>query len=117
MAASSQHSPVCSLSTALNLQYQFKATKILDIYLVLNLFASHTLIGMFSKQDSSFSSYLFFRKYGERHPEITSTFNNIKNLKKKYMGVCLGYWFGLLEFVVLIFTLQGFAFVFFSAVM
>lgn len=33
------------------------------------------------------------------------------------MGVCLGYWFGLLEFVVLIFTLQGFAFVFFSAVM
>lgn len=41
----------------------------------------------------------------------------LKIKKKIYMGVCLGYWFGLLEFVVLIFTLQGFAFVFFSAVM
>lgn len=81
MVSSSQHSSVCSLSTALNLKYQFKATKILHIYLIFNLFASHTLTGMFSKQDSSFSSYLFFRKYGERHSEITSTFNSMQ-LKK-----------------------------------
>lgn len=38
-------------------------------------------------------------------------------LKKKYGGGCLGCLFGLLEFVVLFFTLQGFAFVFLSAVM
>lgn len=86
MVGSSQHSSVGSLSTALNLKCQFKATKILDIYLVLNLFASHTLIRMSSKQHNSFSSYLFFRKYGERHPEITPTFNSMQ-LKKIWRRV------------------------------
>lgn len=92
-------SSVCCLSTALKLQDKFKATKILDIYLALNFFSSHTLFEMFFKQDRSLSSYLCFRKYGERHPEIISTFNSIQLKKNMGDGVWVVWFVGVCCFV------------------
>lgn len=99
---SSQHSSVCSLSSALKLHHQFKSfqqhqfqVKSLTSTLYSEFFCISYTFWNVSKQDRSFSSHLFFRQYGERHPEIKSTFNSMQ-LKKKYGGGRLGCLSGLL---------------------